>query len=273
MKAEFYYHTPDNPLSQYVQYIVIVKGTFLMSKTKLLPKVTNMLVFNLSRRDNYSVKAATEESTEITFKSWIAGIQHNYLLLQSGMEADLVLVAFRPGGCYALFGIPASEFTNQYIETGLIKSKIAEEILEKLYKSDCNAEKVRIIKEILLRNLFFDDYPIHVQMNRLLYDGFCNGELPISELMKKAGYAPRHVIAQFKEYAGTSPKKYYRLNRFRRLVEALNNEKQPVWKDIGCQYGYYDQSHLIREFKEFSGLTPGQYLFKEKFNESFCSID
>ena len=45
---------------------------------------------------------------------------------------------------------------------------------------------------------------------------------------------------------------------FRRLVENARTTP-PGWAEAAAQFGYYDQAHLIAEFKKFVGLTPAQF--------------
>jgi AraC-like DNA-binding protein len=56
-----------------------------------------------------------------------------------------------------------------------------------------------------------------------------------------------------------TPKLYSRIQRLRRVVEQLTRPDEPDWASLANEHGYYDQPHLIRDFREFSGVTPAQY--------------
>jgi len=56
-----------------------------------------------------------------------------------------------------------------------------------------------------------------------------------------------------------TPKLYSRINRLRSVVERVARGGEVAWADLASEYGYYDQSHLTRDFREFSGVTPGEY--------------
>jgi AraC-like DNA-binding protein len=56
-----------------------------------------------------------------------------------------------------------------------------------------------------------------------------------------------------------TPKLYSRIQRLRRVVEQLTRPDEPDWASLANEHGYYDQPHLIRDFREFSGVTPARY--------------
>ena len=70
----------------------------------------------------------------------------------------------------------------------------------------------------------------------------------------------RHLRRLCREHTGISPKLLSRILRFRRAVERLRQRPQVRWADFAAACGYFDQAHLIREFQEFAGETPGRFL-------------
>jgi AraC-like DNA-binding protein len=73
--------------------------------------------------------------------------------------------------------------------------------------------------------------------------------------------SPRHLRRLCLEQAGVSPKHLMRILRFRRAVERLGGRRAQVnWADFAAACGYYDQAHMIREFQDLAGTTPGRFL-------------
>ena len=70
------------------------------------------------------------------------------------------------------------------------------------------------------------------------------------------GYSGRYCREKFKEAAGVSMKQYSNIIRFQNVVRMLEQEPAPSLSDIVFENGYFDQSHLNREFKQFSGESP-----------------
>jgi AraC-like DNA-binding protein len=84
-------------------------------------------------------------------------------------------------------------------------------------------------------------------------------ELRIAQIQEETGYSPRRFTTLFTDTVGLTPKLYSRINRLRSVVERVAQGGELAWADLASEYGYYDQSHLTRDFREFSGVTPGDY--------------
>jgi AraC-like DNA-binding protein len=84
-------------------------------------------------------------------------------------------------------------------------------------------------------------------------------DLRIAQIQRSTGYSPRRFTTLFTDTVGLTPKLYSRINRLRSVVERVARGGEIAWADLASEYGYYDQSHLTRDFREFSGVTPGDY--------------
>ncbi|MGN0072082.1 MAG: helix-turn-helix domain-containing protein [Atopobiaceae bacterium] len=91
----------------------------------------------------------------------------------------------------------------------------------------------------------------------ILRSGGC---APISSVAAAAGVSPHYLRKAFAEVHGFSPKLYARFVRFQRAMELVSGTKdQEGTPEIALSCGYADQSHLVHEFNEFAGMTPGQF--------------
>lgn len=70
------------------------------------------------------------------------------------------------------------------------------------------------------------------------------------------GVSERHLRRVFHEALGVNPKVFAQLSRFRRALRAARASKQLNWASVATTAGYYDQAHLISEFRSISGVTP-----------------
>jgi AraC-like DNA-binding protein len=86
------------------------------------------------------------------------------------------------------------------------------------------------------------------------------GQARVEPLMDETGWSRRHVTNTFRRQLGIAPKAYARLLRFQHATGLLM-ERPPSRSlaDIAMAAGYYDQSHLSRDFAAFAGMTPGSY--------------
>jgi AraC-like DNA-binding protein len=85
----------------------------------------------------------------------------------------------------------------------------------------------------------------------------------VNELAAHAGASERSLQRLFHEYVGATPKWVIRRYRMHELVERLNSGARLDWASVAADLGYFDQSHLIRDFRRLTGYTPEQYRRRE----------
>ena len=95
------------------------------------------------------------------------------------------------------------------------------------------------------------------------------GEISVADIAEKMVYSERYVNKIFNEFAGLSPKKYCKLMQFQYLLDHLDLSKgQQNFALLSSNLGFYDQSHMIKTFKDYTDYTPQKYvdfMHKERF--------
>jgi AraC-like DNA-binding protein len=158
---------------------------------------------------------------------------------------------FRPGMAWA-FLRDASLLNDQIAPFHDLKAVQARRLFDRLGESS-SPEDMACIMEGFLRPA---DPPDAGQ--RALW-GLADSGLPMEQVASEAGLSTRQFRRLCLERAGVSPKRLSRILRFRRAAMRLG-AGQPSWAQFAVACGYFDQAHFIREFQEFTGLTPGRYL-------------
>jgi AraC-like DNA-binding protein len=120
--------------------------------------------------------------------------------------------------------------------------------------------------------LFLDSYlKIYQRMNikmeqNLLFDYITGeiirlgGELSLDDIAASSGYSPRYIHKVFTTQMGLSPKLFSRIIRFQQLISRLNQKGNVKLTDVAADLGFFDQSHMLKDFKSFTGITPKKYL-------------
>lgn len=91
------------------------------------------------------------------------------------------------------------------------------------------------------------------------------GNLSIRDLEGETGYSACYIRRVFKKVHGISPKVFGEFVRFQNLIQKMEkNGKRMSMEELAVECGYYDQSHMTRDFKKFAGMTPEAYLRKWK---------
>ena len=86
------------------------------------------------------------------------------------------------------------------------------------------------------------------------------GTIPLVQIGRQAGLSERQLRRRCLEETGITPKRLARISRFRRTCASIDSQAKLDWASLALECGYYDQAHLINDFNEFSGCTPGDYL-------------
>jgi AraC-like DNA-binding protein len=91
------------------------------------------------------------------------------------------------------------------------------------------------------------------------------GRARVEPLMDETGWSRRHVTQSFRRQLGVTPKTYARLLRFRNATTMLTEQTHcRSLADVATEAGFYDQSHLTREFAALAGLTPAAFAADSK---------
>lgn len=177
-------------------------------------------------------------------------------------KTSIIIVVFQPYGINNLLGISANEIKDDIIPAADIFGSQSSILYEKL------AEQPRLENKLCFLNAFFLEQIagksrskqalIHSTLNYILKN---KGIITVDQLVKYTGYTERHLERIFNECVGLNPKKFGNIVKLHSFLNLL--KYKPVHgniTDLCYQAGYGDQSHLIKEFKKITGITPTQYL-------------
>jgi AraC-like DNA-binding protein len=166
------------------------------------------------------------------------------LLIDGSGSHDFLGVRFRPGRAAAFLRIPLAELTDARVSLGDLWRDVPERM------------DVSTLESALLRRLVpAHDARVDAAIAKIAATG-----ARIDDVARDIGISRQHLARQFQHHVGVSPKTFARVMRFRRLLESLPRERAVDWASLAAGHGYYDQSHLIDEFRELAGTTPGDFL-------------
>ena len=83
---------------------------------------------------------------------------------------------------------------------------------------------------------------------------------PVADVATAVGVSHQHLVREFTRWVGLTPRVLARLLRMRGLLDALDVHAPVPWSELAHAWGWFDQAHLIRDFKRHTGVTPTQYL-------------
>ncbi|MBP1645523.1 MAG: AraC family transcriptional regulator [Bacteroidetes bacterium] len=184
----------------------------------------------------------------------------------------LITIVFKPFGAKPFFDFPISEIKNNIIPIKDINNSDWLDLEKKL--SDCKDNKsiITCLEENLLRkleknNLFNSYLPINYDrvLSAIGRIESTKGCVNIKELSSLVCLSDKQFNRIFADYVGINPKHFLRIVRYQSVLLKLQSSNLSEYKDIDLHdlvydFGYYDQSHLINNFKEFTGYTPREYV-------------
>ncbi|HEX3810644.1 MAG TPA: DUF6597 domain-containing transcriptional factor [Rhizomicrobium sp.] len=168
-------------------------------------------------------------------------------------------VDFKPGGAAPFFRAPMGEFQNNHVSLQDIWGPDAERLHQRLIQAPSPRDRFAILQQALLgaapRDIDFHP-AVAAAMTRLASGRVCR----VAALAAQAEISHKRFIRLFMDEVGVTPKLYLRMTRFQNLLDRVWNAPSVDWAEAAARHGYFDQPHLIREFREFSGFTPAQYM-------------
>lgn len=193
--------------------------------------------------------------------STIIGPQLNKVDLCMNHNTLGIIVTFKPCALYRLLKIPMHELVDMPLEAAYFMDRELNFINEQLSGLDDYDEMATLVQKYLLKKAAGLKEPLAV--DRALHSLRANyGMIDISRLADLSCVSTRQLERQFNERIGMPPKLYFRLERFSRAWQMRENFSGIPWSVIAHQCGYADQMHMIRDFKEFTGVTPGSLQLK-----------
>ncbi|RKG76814.1 helix-turn-helix domain-containing protein [Corallococcus terminator] len=184
----------------------------------------------------------------------------------SEVPPDTLALQFKPGGAYPFFGLPMSELAHRSLSIDTLWGRSdGERLRASLVNAPTAQARLRTLEAALVDRLHRDDVyePAAAYLVRrgirLLSEAI---EIPrVSELARTLGVSERHLRRAFDDVLGMGPKAFARLVRFQRALQASTARgARPDWGAIATGVGYYDQAHLIADFRAVTGTTPGAWL-------------
>jgi AraC-like DNA-binding protein len=161
----------------------------------------------------------------------------------------------------SLFGLDAHEITNSCLEFEYMPFRNVKDLVKKLEGNaylEVKAEQIAdyLLNVIITRSGNPDVAVMHATTGILQ----SKGEISLYTLQQELNITERTLQRRFLQNVGVTPQLFTRITKFNYTFSQLKQKKHSLLTDVAYDNGFSDQSHFNRTFKEFTGMTPGQYL-------------
>jgi len=180
-------------------------------------------------------------------------------------------IKFRPGGFRPLLGKAVSTIADRTVPAERIFGPEAGRLCLMILAASRESDKMKAATAFLRRHLPKPDPNVSLAdqlVNCILHEVEIK---TVDDLVERAGMGRRSLQRLFSEYVGASPKWVIRRYRLHEVMERLNSGAALDWAQLAAELGYFDQAHLINDFKAIVGYSPAQY--KKLAHASLQRID
>lgn len=169
-------------------------------------------------------------------------------------------VRFQPGSCILPEELSIRDLVNKDLE--IDGNLFGDHLTEKLAGSKNISERVNVFttEYAKLRGKELADgiQKLENYLRERIYD--TDGCICIRQLAEETGYSECYIRRVFQQVHGISPKNFERFVRFQKLLHVINKMPERIRLDaLAQQCGYYDEAHMIKDFKQYAGITPQGY--------------
>jgi AraC-like DNA-binding protein len=245
-------------------------GELAHARERILPDGTMQLLVNLHEDELRSYHGADLAHERRTRGATIAGIHAGHFAIDTAEQRSIVGISFRPGGAFPFFAPPADALRETDVELDQVWGREGALLRERLLEQPTPAARLAALEATLLARAvrpLTPDPALQIAIAALERD------VPVATVGERLGLSPRRLIAAFTAQVGMTPKRFARVRRFQRVLTTLATEHPAPWAELALQCGYFDQAHLIHEFRSFSGLHPTAYAARDPGGRNHVVLD
>lgn len=177
------------------------------------------------------------------------------LRLRASSTTDIVGIRFRTAAARSVLTLPLAELTNRVEPLAHVAPRLSQTLTAAAERNEAPAARVAALAGVLLRNVVSAPDPLAVAAMRTLDASGSSVGLVAARL----GVTQRTLERRVREHAGLPPNVMRRLLRFRRAFRLLDEAPPGRWGQVAARAGYFDQPHMIRDFRQFAGSAPSEF--------------
>ncbi|MGV9677234.1 helix-turn-helix domain-containing protein [Nocardia sp. NPDC003482] len=250
---------PGPPLDRFVDDIYCLSGVPRYRRMNVPPMPSAHLFVNLGAPVRIWDSDAAVPPVVFT-GGLVMGLWTRRFLFEYPERVRMVGVHFKPWGLSPFVGVPASELRDRWVPVDAVCSRAADRIRDRVGECGSATETLRIVEEELLARLLEPARGLDLVRHTGVRLETCRGAVPVGALTEAVGVSVNHLAAQFKSHVGVTPKRVARIYRFASLILSVDALGPVDWSALAHAAGYFDQAHFAKEFKDFTGHTPTEYL-------------
>lgn len=257
---------PLTSLSHYIKSLWLIDSgaDTSLSKQKIIPDGYPELIFHYGDRFNIKITG----TWELQEQCLLAGQIRNHFHLENTGKSGMIGMKLMPYTLSKLFDLDMSLFKDKVVPLASVQSELLRSFTQLIPSLEDKDEFIESIQSLISERSMQvngNETSCEIAVKKILES---KGSMSIAQLCEFINISERQLERQFLKRVGVSPKLYARIIRFSYIFELMQKQDQS-WSDLVYQSGFYDQSHFIKNFKEFTGEDPSAYGFDENNMANF----
>lgn len=204
-------------------------------------------------------KQCTDNGSIVQPRCFVIGQLTQPLKIEPTGETGIFSVRFHPEGFLPFATVPIKEMENKAVTLEKLFGKDGQEIEQKLLNTISTSERINLIETFLLSRLADTETIDRIIKSTIETILTANGQLSVDELSRQTNINRRQLERKFSSIIGLSPKQLSKTIRLQATLKMLLNKKFTSLTALAYEGEYYDQAHFIKDFREFTGMTPKEF--------------
>jgi len=257
---EFKHFLPSPALKPYIRhYYIFESNANIAFDDTVFPSGDMEVIFNLGE-GAWEAEVENEFYKNPAIELW--GQITKPLAIRSKGRHSMLGIRFLTHSAAYFFDDEMGVFNNRVTDLSDIIGKPAKILHAQLLEETVPENRIALIEDFLMKRLSRNEkksFSIDKVAHILTSIKNNAAETNISNIATKHGITPRYLQKIIYQHTGLSPKSFNKIYRFQHSLKLISKNDQP-FTSIAYECGYFDQSHFIRDFKSFTGVTPSAYL-------------
>jgi AraC-like DNA-binding protein len=260
--VSFFTAKPSWPLSLFVKQYWAIDNCVPIGDEyiqRIVPNGLMELTFYLD-----SKPTSLDDHKSIEDRALISGHLKSYYDISITGTLSMFSVTLLPFGVGMLLNLPADEIYDHNVPLKYLLPEISCRLKDSLYEANSFDERVSLTEKCLMA--LYGSKSQSYEMKRIIDSVHLiknsKGSVQVDDLSDAACLSRKQFERTFLNLIGTTPKQFLKTVRFQNSIHIKQIDPSANLTEIAYCSGYYDQAHMINDYKSLSGLTPGQY-FKE----------
>ena len=249
---------PNSDLSDFVKCYWTLESSYdkTPQRNTIIPDGTMKLIFHYG--DLYWHHPENAKSF-LQPKCFLIGQLTKPYVVEPVGQTGTFVIRFHPNGFLHFTNISAKEMENKPVKLNILFGEKGEKLEHDILNAKSTRKRIEIAESFLLKLLKSKEVIDRVVKSTIDLISENQGKLSVNELSKKHNINRRVLTRKFSSTIGLSPKQFSKIIRLQSTLKLLLEKENTRLTDLAYENEYFDQAHFIKDFKEFTGITPKEF--------------